>query len=266
MFDYSKELRNQLGEIERLLVQIKAREKEMKSLPEGKIRITSSHGTRQYHFREAVSKKEIYMSVKEKDLVKKMIQREYDHKVEKQLQRMKKELIHFLGAYNPRSVEETYEELCEAKKSLTTPVEMTDTMFIEEWNETNPGGKNVYPEIGIYDTDRGEKVRSKSEKIIADTLYRMNIPYQYEPQLKLAGNKIVYPDFACLNVGKRKTIYWEHLGLVQSNEYAAKNYLKLEYYEKNDILMGENLIVTSESADFPLDVSLIRRKIDLFLK
>ncbi len=265
MIDCSKELRKQLGEIDRLIAQIKAGEKEAKGLPVGKIRVSSSHGKQQYYFRERDREEERYVSVKEMSFIKKMIQREHERKVEKKLQSMKNEIKHFLDVYDPKFEEQIYEGLCEVKKSMVTPMEMTDAMFIEEWYALNAGGQNTFPETGVYETERGETVRSKSEKIIADTMNRMKVPYQYEPQLRLVGNKVFYPDFVCLNVAKRKTFYWEHLGLMQSNEYAAKNCLKLEHYEKNGILMGENLIVSLESVDYPLDVGLIRKKIELFL-
>ena len=49
-----------------------------------------------------------------------------------------------------------------------------------------------------YYTIKGERVRSKSEKIIADELYRYQIPYKYEFPLTLAThnrNIQLYPDF-----------------------------------------------------------------------
>ena len=49
----------------------------------------------------------------------------------------------------------------------------------------------------IY-TERGERVRSKSEKIIADKLFLQNIPYHYERPIYLKGFGMVYPDFCCL--------------------------------------------------------------------
>ena len=57
-------------------------------------------------------------------------------------------------------------------------------------------------------TERGEQVRSKSEKIIADSLYRNGIPYRYEHPVYLRGMGVVHPDFICLHVKKRKEILW----------------------------------------------------------
>ena len=43
-------------------------------------------------------------------------------------------------------------------------------------------------------TEKGESVKSKSEKIIADKLNMMNIPYCYEVPLYLKGYGYVKPD------------------------------------------------------------------------
>ncbi|SFH72967.1 hypothetical protein SAMN04487830_106120 [Pseudobutyrivibrio sp. OR37] len=73
-------------------------------------------------------------------------------------------------------------------------------------------------------------VRSKSEKIIADALEKYNVPYQYEPMLELGYNTI-YPDFVVLNLRTRKTVYWEHLGLVSDIEYSTAFYYEQRGYE-----------------------------------
>ena len=59
-------------------------------------------------------------------------------------------------------------------------------------------------------TSREERVRSKSEIIIADTLSRESIPYRYECPLHIPDVGNIYPDFTVLNVAKRKELYWEH--------------------------------------------------------
>ena len=66
----------------------------------------------------------------------------------------------------------------------------------------------------IY-TERGERVRSKSEKILADYFYSHNIPYKYEHPLYLTGFGIVYPDFTVLSQRTRHEMYWEHNGRME---------------------------------------------------
>lgn len=70
-------------------------------------------------------------------------------------------------------------------------------------------GKGFDESTSEFYTAKGEKVRSKSEVIIADVLSREGIPYRYEYPLYLKGIGKVHPDFTVLNVKQRKEIYWE---------------------------------------------------------
>ncbi|MBR5953238.1 MAG: hypothetical protein IKZ85_08190 [Pseudobutyrivibrio sp.] len=79
------------------------------------------------------------------------------------------------------------------------------------------------------------------------------------------GYNTIYPDFVALNIRTRKTIYWEHLGIVADIEYATKNFKKIQGYEKNGYLLGRDLIITMESAEAPIDVKLVEKKIKEFL-
>ena len=54
--------------------------------------------------------------------------------------------------------------------------------------------RNADDDMSNYITDAGERVRSKSELVIANLLYKNNIPYMYECPLKI-NNNTVYPDF-----------------------------------------------------------------------
>ena len=74
----------------------------------------------------------------------------------------------------------------------------------------------------IY-SERGERVRSKSEKIIADKLYRNGIPYKYEKPLVLKGLGKIHPDFEILNKRTRKEYFLEHLGKMDDIGYVKKN-------------------------------------------
>ena len=72
-----------------------------------------------------------------------------------------------------------------------------------------------------------ERVRSKSEVIIADTLARHGVPYRYEYPLKLKSGRdgafrTIHPDFLCLNVRTRAEFYWEHFGLMDDPDYLER--------------------------------------------
>ncbi len=128
---------------------------------------------------------------------------------------------------------------------------LTETMNIEE-------------EQGFL-TEGGEVVRSKSEKIIADKLHSMNIPYVYEVVVKLEGHGKVHPDFTVLNTRTREEFYWEHLGMMDLPEYSNKAIKKIDTYEKNGVFVGKKLLVTYETSFYPLNIRSIERTIKEYL-
>ena len=103
-------------------------------------------------------------------------------------------------------------------------------------------------------TEKGERVRSKSEKIIADKLYAMEIPYRYEYPLELKGERVIYPDFTLLDVANRREIYLEHLGLMDNADYCNKTILKLQSLARHGIFLGKNLLLTFETKQNPLNI------------
>lgn len=107
----------------------------------------------------------------------------------------------------------------------------------------------------IFTTAHGEKVRSKSEVIIADTLLRMGIPYIYEKPYYYDGNKSFNPDFTILNVKRRKEIYIEHFGKMGSAGYRADFFWKMKTFGQIGIVQGENLVMTFEDEDHPFDIA-----------
>ena len=154
------------------------------------------------------------------------------------------------------------EKLNENRKHLVSSLYMSDESFIEEWLKDIPNSTNPYPiESEIY-TNKGEHVRSKSERIIADELYRLGIPYKYEASLNLGGQTVVYPDFTVLNVKTRKTWYLEHLGMLDNEEYLQNIFSKMSQYIQNGIIPGKNLIITYEKSDSPLNT----KNLEILLK
>ena len=194
-----------------------------------------------------------------------LAQREYDEKISKNLLVMQNRLQKFLKNYDPDSIYEFYEKLCPGRKQLVTPIIPTRETLIQSWYAKHPGNLNTFEEQPDIKTDRGECVRSKSEKIIADYLYKNGIPYQCEPAFKLYTGVIKYPDFIALNVRTGKTIYWEHLGKAGDEDYATRNFGKLMDYEESGLILGDNLIVTLETKQRQLDIDLVKKKVHKFL-
>ena len=60
-------------------------------------------------------------------------------------------------------------------------------------------------------------------------------------------------------------VYWEHLGLLDDPEYIARNLEKIDCYEENGIFLGDNLIITRETSEKPLNMKQVRRLIEHYL-
>ena len=118
-------------------------------------------------------------------------------------------------------------------------------------------------------TLNGEHVKSKSEIIIADRLKVAGVPYAYEYETVVANEysgtfEKWYPDFKVLNTRTGKEYYWEHLGMVDKADYFATSMFKLDVFADNDIIVGDNLILTMETVETPLNtqyIDMIIRKV-----
>jgi len=62
------------------------------------------------------------------------------------------------------------------RRSLLETVTLPNSEYAEQWQSISYKGKDTWQEGAIFQTARGEKVRSKSEVLIADTLQRFEVP------------------------------------------------------------------------------------------
>ncbi len=228
------------------------------------VRISKRKTGYQYYW-ENPDGKRVYVQTHDLELVKKKVQMDYDLALKDKLLSIRFLMAKFLKLYNIDEITGVYDNMCEARKMLVTPLVKTDEDYVKEWKAAHVGSQNPFPEERQFTTESGEKVRSKSEKILADLFLKYGIPYVYEPRLELQDGITVYPDFVLLNVSKRKTIYWEHFGLISDEEYAIKTLKKISLYEKSGIPVGDELLFSMESPSMPLDVSMIEEKIKEYL-
>lgn len=113
-----------------------------------------------------------------------------------------------------------------------------------------------------YLTKRGEKVRSKSELMIADLLFEKGIDYLSDFGLN-TGDRVLYPDFQVKRADGRLVI-WEHFGLISNPAYVENSYYKISLYGRAGFTPGENLIITTESNDKPITREVILNVIEVF--
>lgn len=92
----------------------------------------------------------------------------------------------------------------------------------------------------VHTTDGGILVRSKNEVIIADILDDVAPgAWAYEQPLHGADGSKRLPDFT-INAADGRTIFWEHLGMLENPEYAAAWDRKREWYSSEGILPVED--------------------------
>jgi len=110
----------------------------------------------------------------------------------------------------------------------------------------------------IHRTAKDVLVRSKSEVIVADTLTRLGISYEYEEKLlNKDDNPLDYrlPDFTVSYEGD--TYFWEHLGMLSVPSYKVKWERKHKWYEDNGYL--DRLITSEDGLDGSINASEIER-------
>lgn len=235
----------------------------IKSAPDEHLRCVNCKGYYQYY----VGGK--YLGKDKRNYAKQIAQREYCEKLQKEIKEYKKVLQKTRDLYQKKGLENIYRELYPGRKKLVEPLIRPIEDIVDEFEKTEYEGKAFDKEnITEFYTIKGERVRSKSEKIIADELYRYRIPYKYEMPLELDNwNKkvIIYPDFTALNCRTGKRWIIEHLGMMDKSSYYESTMYKLDTYEKNNILLGESMILFHETSTSPLNVSVVRKYIELYL-
>lgn len=121
--------------------------------------------------------------------------------------------------------------------------------------------KRFYDDNLIHKTKQGEMVRSKSEVIVADALFDAGIKYRYEADLKLSNGVTAHPDFTIYNDEWQPIFYWEHLGMLQKEDYRKKWDIKRKSYEENGIIEGKNLIISKDGLNGSINSQEIDRLI-----
>ncbi len=151
------------------------------------------------------------------------MQKSYYQKILKHVEQEIKILEKFTSKYQnfTNQIRDSYSLMPSDLKDFIDPIDVSDDEFARRWQSVPFVPKLIDEEKYTMITDRGERVRSKSELAIANALNRMNIPYRYECPLELKNGRIIYPDFTVLNVRTRTVYYLEHRGKMDAPTYAS---------------------------------------------
>lgn len=228
--------------------------------PKGTLRIRNWRGKVEYYYRNSdmenfKEKRENgrYLKKAEAELAREIAQRDYDRQVVKRADARIKIMEQFLKVYSKTDLKQLYQETNPFRRNLISAEIISDEEYVKRWQAVGYNGKEFADEENEIITERGERVRSKSEKIIADKLNALGIVYRYEYPLMLAGGVRMYPDFTILKMPERKEVYLEHFGMMDDADYMENVVYKLNTYEKNKIYLGDTLFLTHETSRNPLN-------------
>ncbi len=235
--------------------------------PEGKIHIVNSNGRAYYRLRmDPDDRSGRYISIKDTRTIGTYLRKSYDQKALKYLDREIGAIHRLLEEASdiPEKIQDIYKDTPAVEKPLLNPIDVTDEAYTAAWLAM-PFDQKEPPSDKSFKTENGEYVRSKSELNIANTLYKLGIPYRYEAALKLANGKVIHPDFTILDVKRRRVLYWEHRGMMDVRWYAQDAVQRLYDLQESGIYPGNQLILTEELDGHPLGTEEIHRTIAHYL-
>jgi hypothetical protein len=251
--------------------QITVLEKEIAASPEGRLLTSISNGVGQFKYRTGTgSDRRVHLSKSEQELIRKLAQKRYAQELLKIYTRnavsFQKAAFALKAVQNPKSAFSKLPKQIQSYCSCAQEV-LPDEEYVAQWRKSS---KEVaatarpvfHTENCIYATNNGEKVRSKSEMMIANLLMELHLPYQYEKPLFLNGSWH-YPDFTILDLSTRTEVYYEHFGLMDQENYQASAFAKIARYEHAGFALGNQFLFSFESAQTPFDIGQIRHRLQL---
>lgn len=234
-------------------------EKKLDSLPQGRITVRT-RGDKSYFYLDGTENENKYLGPGN-DLIEKLIQKDYLKKVLKEARQELQAIEKMLKIYPDTRAEDVFAMLTESRKMFASPINICDDSYAAKWMETPYKHKPFKKDAPVFKTLKNERVRSKSEVIIADRLREKGIPYRYECPLKI-GNKVIHPDFTILRMSDRRILYHEHCGKMGDPVYTEDLITRAKDYNKAGIILGDRLFYTFESETTPLDMTLLDNIID----
>ena len=235
-------------------------EKQLKESPAGRLRIMNQGNTIYYYHVNGNDKNGKSIDRNDQQLIRSLAQKAYLQSILKKAVEEEKLLSRFVDYYDSDELTEIYRSCSQDRKDLISPVLLPDEEYKAKWQAQTYKHKEIDETLPVYETIKGEHVRSKSEQLIADRLYFAGIPYKYECPI-VFGDAVLHPDFTILRMSDRCELYYEHFGKMDDPAYANKNNRRINLYSKNGLILGDRLFITMETSVTPLDIRTVDRLI-----
>ncbi len=231
--------------------------KELNRLPEGSLIMHRCGKSIQWYLQKRDENgqfKRSYLKRESRDLAERLARKTFLRRMLSDKQNESKCLDHYISHRHPVD----YSQLLR----LDSPYR--DLLADTSWDYERYDKSTEHPEHLIIPTKKGNLVRSKSEALIANALYDLNIPYRYEAILETKAFPM-YPDFTIMSPKTGKIIYWEHFGKIDDSEYRGKMFRKLAAYTGSGYVPGTDLIMTFEDKMHPLTIDEVQNMIQHYL-
>lgn len=251
-----KVVNDRIYEIESI---INHKKQEIKTFPNENLRITTCPKRIQFYKTDKKGELGKYIPKSQEKIINQLLQKKYDVMLVSELENELSLLKNFQQKYSKKNINQIFFKIPVACRNKITPVTFPKEELIRLFDEIKYEQK-PFTDNSNFITESGINVRSKSEIMIADALSRNKIPFKYEmPQILTINNRKVtfYPDFTCLNYKTHEIFLWEHLGIMDNDEYAENAVAKINIYQKNGFYLGKNLILSMETKNNPLSSKMV---------
>ena len=251
-----------IAEHKRLEEHLSSIQMPLAALPSGKIFCSrDGHRTKWFH---SDGQTQTYIPKSNRTFAEQLAIKKYLSLLQNELTQEKRAIEFYLRHYPaaPRKSQQMLTNMPEYQELLAPyfmPLSQELSQWMQEPYESNP----FMPEHLIHKTSSGRLVRSKSEALIAQSLYIHQIPFRYECALSL-GETTIFPDFTIRHPHTGKTYYWEHHGLMDDPKYRKNAFSKQQLYADNGIFPTIQLITTYETREYPLGSDTIERIVQAY--
>jgi len=234
-------------------------------MPEGKLHATNKNGKHiQYFSRTNKQTNGKYLSKRhDSKIIAELARKKYLQKVLQNAREELEILQTYMAFEKEKSISAVYGKMPEPERKFFTPeFEKPISEMIEDFKAYKVSVLPTRTGSYLVQTARGDLVRSQAEQIIADSLYRRNIPYHYEDTLTARDGRLLRPDFTIMLPKTGQVLRWEHLGMMDRESYRLENIDRLESYLTLGILPGKGLILTFSLRDRPLTKETVEAILD----
>ena len=238
----------------------------LNNTPEGHISRNVRAGNRYYYIDSTKdsNRSRKYIGSEIDSIALEYIKKAYYEKLLSKLEQNYKAQEYFLKHYDPNPEQSALELLPDwIMQAIRNDASTDKEKYIQEWLKADYERNPLYADKYKIQTLRGDYVRSKSERDIANSLYRYGLAYRSDCLVKLVDGP-VYADLVILHPVTLETYYWEHSGMLDEQSYIRANYDRIARYASSGILIGERLIVTGETRNHVLGSQAIDRIIETY--